>query len=118
MANKGGIIAVGAIVGLGALLAFAGRAKAGTKPNGEPEEDLQSPEACAAYKAERSGLINNRDAIQGYITELDAAAIEAYQNGRPEEGAFYEAQAAGQRQALSQVKAQINELNKAIEKCP
>lgn len=117
MANKGGVIAVGAIVGMGALLLFTKKAKAAT-PGEAPPEDLYSPEACAAYTAQRNSLIANRDAINGYITELDAAAIEAYQNGRPQEGAAYEAQAAGQRQARNAVNAQINDLNGRIAQCP
>lgn len=117
MASRGGLVAIGAIgLSLAALFAFAGKAKADPKGQTTTPDDY-SPEACAAYKSQKQGLVARRNAIQGYIVEIDAARIEAAQNDDDARLAELDAIRAGQVQARNGVTAQINALDAKIAKC-
>lgn len=76
----------------------------------------QNP-ACDAYKAQLQAAIAKRDAIKGYMVELDAARITAYQNGDTAAGQAYDAQYAGQQGALSATNAQVNQLQQLVNDC-
>lgn len=80
MASKGGVIAVSAIVGLGALFAFAATAKA--SPKGVPTKAEQDEKnLCTASKAERQVRLGTIKQLKGALVDIDAARIEIAMNG-------------------------------------
>lgn len=118
MMSKGGVVAVSAIVGLGALFAFMSSAKAKPKTGPSPTpDDPHSPEACAAYKIQKSSVQQNCNAIKAYIVEIDAARIEAASAGNDAALAELDAIRAGQVNALANCQAQVTKLNNLIAGC-
>lgn len=110
------------IIGGGALglLAIAGVAAAASKPkpSGDSEpEDMHSPEACEAYRQERTSIQGSCNALQAQIYDLDAKRIEAYLNGNDALGAQLDAAVAGLKGQLATCKAQVSQLNNLIAEC-
>lgn len=73
--------------------------------------------ACDALNAALTATKAKRDAIKGYLVELDAARIAAYQNGDTATGQALDAQHAGQQAALNTANVQINDLNNQLKTC-
>jgi hypothetical protein len=73
--------------------------------------------ACDAYKAQLQAAIAKRDAIKSYMVDLNAARIEAYQNGDTATGQALDAQYAGQQGALNAANSQVSELQNLVNNC-
>lgn len=120
MASKGGVIAVGAIAGLGALLFFTKKAKAAPKNGGMPAPEVSphTPQACAAAKTQRGQYVNGIAAINAQIVDIDAARIEAAQNGDDATLANLNSIRANLVQQRSGYQAEVNALDSYIADCP
>ncbi len=73
--------------------------------------------ACDAYKAQLQAAIAKRDAIKSYMVDLDAARINAYQNGDTATGQALDAQYVGQQGALNAANSQVSQLQQLVNDC-
>ena len=119
------VVSVVAVAALGALALIAGTASAKPKRGGGggggggDEEDMHSPEACAAYKAERDTAFAHRDSIKGDMVDVDAQLMSAYQDGA-DQATVLQLLAAktGMQQQINALDQQIAELHTLIAGCP
>lgn len=115
---KRGLVVGGAA--LAGILLLAGIASAATDGGGGGDggQDPYSPEACAAYRAQRTGLINARNQIQSDLNQINNQMNEATQNGTNEDQL---AQLIAARQtvlgALDDVNRRIADLDDLIAGC-
>lgn len=105
---------------IGGILAIAGIASAATKKDGggdgEPE-DMASPEACAAYKQQRTSLNYSCNALAEQQLQLDVQRIEAAANEQWDRVAQLDAARAGVHNQLLECKARVSQLDTLIAGC-
>lgn len=113
MASKGGVLAIASIVGVGALLAFAGTAKA-AKPG--PKASPEEAQKCVANKAERQSRLGVIQQLKGALVDIDAARIEIAMNGG--DTSALDAQRANVVGQINLHQNRVKELDALIEACP
>jgi hypothetical protein len=119
MASKGGVIAVGAIAGVAALLFFTKKAKAATPGGGpEPEVSPHTPAACAAAMTQRAQFQNGIAQINAELVDIDAARIAAAQNGDQAQLDNLNSIRANMVNTRNNYQAEVNSLNTYIADCP
>jgi hypothetical protein len=72
--------------------------------------------ACDDSQAALASAKANRDAIKAYLVDLNAARIQAYQNGDTATGQALDAQYAGQQGALNAANANVNAAQANVDK--
>jgi len=118
MLKRGLVIGGAAIAG---LLAIAGIASAASKPSGgtpnPTPEDPHSPEACTAYKQQRSQVKASCDQLYQTRLDLDVQRIEAASNEQWDLVAQLDAARAGINGQYQTCLAQVQQLDNLIAGC-
>lgn len=102
---------------LGGILLVAGIASASSTPSGGGGEDPYSPEACAAYKSERDGLIVYRNQLNAQLSSIESQLQAAADAGEEDMlKALVSARTNLQNQAFN-ANRRITELSDLIAGC-
>ena len=114
--NKAVIVGGAALAGIAAMVLFSKEAKAAPKPG--PSASPEQAQKCEANKAERKMAQGQINYLDGVIYDLDAARIEAAQNG---DDAAYDSLTATQNQAKvsrQNFRNRVKVLDDLIAACP
>lgn len=114
--NKGVVVAGGTIIGF-ALLAILGKKAKAASANKPAVEDIHSPEACKAYQASRTNLLNERKQIQAQLNDVNSAMNDAAAAGDESALANLVSIRQGLLGSLSNVNGQIAQVDNLIVGC-